>query len=172
MATDFDTIGSTRRCAITGRELRAGERVYGVLTESAGQFARVDYSAEAWSGPPPEAIAHWCGRIPFTSRPAKPTFNDAILLDCFDHLAGATDPNRIHFRYVVALLLMRRKKLKFEDAKRKADGTEILVLRDARTGRRQDVPDPKLSEDQIEAVQQQVFQVLGWDSATTSRGQP
>ena len=162
MTTDFDIAGHARVCAATGRELKPGERVYGVLTESAGRFARADYAADAWAGPPADAIAHWSGRIPSSSRPAKPTFNDALLLDCFDHLAGAVEPNRVSFRYVVALLLMRRKKLKFEDAKRTADGTELLILRDARTGRRHEVPDPKLPDDQIEAVQQQVFQVQGW----------
>ena len=163
MTTDFDIAGHARVCAATGRELKPGERVYGVLTESAGKFARVDYAADAWAGPPADAVAHWSGRIPSSSQPAKPTFNDALLLDCFDHLAGAVEPNRVNFRYVVALLLMRRKKLKFEDAKRKHDGTEALILRDARTGRRHEVPDPKLPDDQIEAVQQQVFQVLGWE---------
>lgn len=163
MSTDFDIAGRVRVCAATGRELKPGERVYGVLTESAGKFVRADYAADAWTGPPPDAIAHWNGRIPSSDRTVKPTFNDTLLLDCFDHLAGAEDPSRVSFRYVVTLLLMRRKKLKFEDTRRKADGTEVLVLRDARTGRRHEVPDPKLPDDQIEAVQRQVFQVLGWE---------
>lgn len=163
MTTDFDISGTARVCAATGRELRPGERVYGVLTESAGQFARRDYAADAWSGPPGDAIAYWCGRIPSSSRPAKPTFNEALLFDCFDHLAGTTDPTRVNFRYVVALLLMRRKNLKFEDTRRTPDGTDVLIVRDARTGRRHELPDPKLPDDQIDSVQQQVFQVLGWE---------
>lgn len=163
MTADFDVGTAARVCASTGQELKPGERIYGVLVESGGRFSRRDYATNAWTGPPPDAVAYWSGRIPSTHRPAKPTFNDALLLDCFDHLAGTTEPNRIGFRYVVALLLMRRKKLKFEDVKRLPDGSDVLVLRDARTGKRLEVPDPKLSEEQIESTQDQVFQVLGWE---------
>ncbi len=152
-----------RVCAATQRELEPGERVYGVLFEEAGKFVRKDFSADAWRGPLPGAIAFWSGRIPTARSPKKPTFNDKLLLDCFDHLGGATEPNRLQFRYVVALLLMRRKKLKFEDARRKPDGADVLILRDGRTGQRLEVVDPRLTEEQITAVQDEVFQVLGWE---------
>lgn len=161
--TEFAIQGPTRRCVASGRALMAGERYYGVLTEEDGKFVRRDYAAESWGGPPPDAIAHWAGRIPATDAPRKPTFNDGLLLDCFDHLAGSADPGRVNFRYVVALLLMRRKRLKFEDARRNPDGSSVLVVRDARNGARHEVPDPKLTEAEIAAVQDEVFRVLGWE---------
>ncbi len=154
---------SIRVCAATGRELIPGERVYGVLFEEAGKFVRKDYAADAWCGPLPGAVAFWAGRIPTAKTARKPTFNDSLLLDCFDHLDGATEPNRLQFRYVVALLLMRRKKLKFEDAQRKPDGADVLILRDGRTNQRLEVVDPRLTEEQIDAVQDEVFRVLGWE---------
>jgi hypothetical protein len=69
----------------------------------------------------------------------------------------------VNFRYVVALLLMRRRRLKFEDQRRLPDGGELMVLKDARTGDRVEVADPRLAEDQIEKVQTEVFQLLGWE---------
>ena len=153
----------TRTCAVTGQELKPGERIYGALFDEAGKFVRKDYSEGAWSGPIPGAVAFWAGRIPSARSPRKPIFNDKLLLDCFDHLTGATEPNRLQFRYVVALLLLRRKKLKFEDAQRKPDGSDALILRDGRTNQRLEVIDPKLTEEQIAAVQDEVFQVLGWE---------
>lgn len=161
--TGFDIQGPTRRCAATGRDLAAGERFYGVLSDDDGKFVRKDFAAEAWGGPPAGCVAFWAGRIPASDKPRKPTFNDGLLQDCFDHLAGSPDPARVNFRYVVALLLMRRKKLKFEDARRAADGTQVLVVRDARSGARHEVPDPGLGEAEIEAVQDEVFRVLGWE---------
>jgi len=68
----------------------------------------------------------------------------------------------VNFRFVVALLLMRRKRLKFEDARRTSSGSFVLVVRDARGGARYEVDDPRLDEAEIEAVQAEVFQVLGW----------
>jgi hypothetical protein len=161
--TEFEIQGPTRRCVATGRELSPGDRFYGVLADEDGKFVRKDFAADAWQGPPAGCVAFWAGRIPATDKPRKPTFNDGLLLDCFDHLAGSPDPNRRNFRYVVALLLMRRKRLKFEDARRSADGTHVLVVRDARSGARHEVPDPRLSEAEIASVQDEVFRVLGWE---------
>ena len=153
----------SRVCAVTGLELKPGERMYGALFDEAGKFVRRDFSEGAWRGPAPGAIAHWAGRIPSARSLRKPTFNDRLLLDCFDHLAEASEPNRLQFRYIVALLLMRRKKLKFEDAHRKPDGSDTLILTDGRTGARLEVIDPKLTDEQVAAVQDEVFQVLGWE---------
>ena len=159
----MDIPAPARVCAATGRELSPGERVYGVLFEEAGKFVRKDFAADAWDGPQSGAIAFWSGRIPTARAARKPTFNDKLLLDCFDHLAGATEPTRLQFRYVVALLLMRRKKLKFEDTRRNPDGTDVLILKDGRTGQRLEVADPRLAEEQINSVQDEVFRVLGWE---------
>jgi hypothetical protein len=162
MATEFDIQGPTRICAATGRELGPGERFFAALTDEAGKFVRRDFAADAWTGPPDGVIAFWSGRVPASDRPRKPTFNDDLLVDCFHHLQSAAEPDRVKFRYVVALLLMRRRRLKFEDVRRGEGGAHVLVVRDARTGARHEVADPRLSEDEIAAVQDEVFRVLGW----------
>jgi hypothetical protein len=163
MATEFDIQGPTRVCAATGRELAAGERFYAVLLDEAGKFVRKDFAADAWAGPPAEVVAFWAGRVPASDRPRKPTFNDDLLLDCFHHLTGSGEAGRVNFRYVVALLLMRRRRLKFEDVRRADGGAQVLVVRDAKSGARHEVADPRLSDDEIAAVQDEVFKVLGWE---------
>ena len=62
---------------------------------------------------------------------------------------------------VVALLLMRRKRLRFEEAV-KESGQEWLSLRCTRTGARYRVLNPGLSEEETVAVQEEVFLALGW----------
>lgn len=159
--TNYDIHGPARTCSATSRELRAGEKVYSVLWDEGGQFVRKDYAADAWPGPPAGAIAWWAGRIPEAGRPAKPTINDDLLVDCFEHLADTTDPGRLRFRYVVALLLMRRKRFRFEDARKQGE-TETLVVRDSRNGRRHETIDPQMTEPEMDAVRDEVFRVLGW----------
>src|SRR5262249_968192 len=153
---------NTRRCALSGRELRPGERFFSVLLEEAGQFVRRDYSSECWHGPPAEGFSFWSGRIPDAEGNRPPPIDDEMLLDCFQRLQGQADPGRVNFRYVVALLLMRRKRLKFEEA-RTENGQEILNLRCVRTRVLHRVVNPRLTEEEMVAVQEEVFKVLGWD---------
>jgi hypothetical protein len=151
----------TRRCTATGRELKAGEKFYSVLRDDGGKFVRTDYAADAWTGPPQGAYSYWSGRVAADGAAKRPAVDDELLLECLGRLAETADPAKVRFRYVVALLLMRRRRLKFEDARKDAGG-ETLVLKCARTGSRFEVVDPGLSESEAAAVQDEVFQVLGW----------
>jgi hypothetical protein len=159
--TEYQIQPNTRRCAISGRELRPGEKFYSVLREEDGKFVRLDYSSEAWQGPPHGSFSFWTGRIRAGEENKRPPIDDDLLLDCLQRLDGETEPNRVNFRYVVALLLMRRKRLRFEETRLEGD-QEILVLRCMRTRNTYRVLNPRLSEEQMAAVQDEVFKVLGW----------
>jgi hypothetical protein len=161
--TNYEIQGPTRVCTATGRALQPGDRFYGVLVEDGGKFVRRDYAADAWPGPPAGHLAYWCGRVPDADKPRKPVVNDDLLLDCFDRLKDAADPDGLNFRYVAALLLMRRKRFKFEDVVRDDAGRDVLLVRDARGGAVHQVTDPRLTEEQVAAVQAEVFRVLGWE---------
>src|SRR5262245_60921719 len=158
---DYQIQVSSRRCSVTGRDLSPGEVYFSILLDEEGQLTRRDFSREAWQGPPPNAFSFWMGKVPREDRDRRPVIDDAMLLDCFTRLEGQTEPARVNFRYVVALLLMRRKQLKFEDV-RTADGQEYLRLRDPRTKAVHEVVNPVLSDEEIQTVQEEVFRVLGW----------
>jgi hypothetical protein len=161
--TDYEIQGPTRICSATGRELRPGELFHAVLTERDGKFIRADYAADAWPGAPPDAVAHWSGSVPADDKPRKPVINDEVLIGCFDRLKDAVDGDGLNFRYVAALLLMRRKRFRFEDVARDEAGRDVLVLKESRTGTIHRVVDPRLTDEQIATVQDEVFRVLGWE---------
>jgi hypothetical protein len=162
--TEYEIQAPARVCAATGRELNPGDRFFAVLREDAGKLVRTDYAAEAWPGAPAGAVAFWAGKVPRADqKPRKPVVNDDVLLDCFDRLHGTADADGLNFRYVAALLLMRRKRFKFDDAARDDAGRDVLIVRDARTGAVHHVTDPRLSDEQVAAVQTEVFRVLGWE---------
>jgi len=158
---DYEIQANTRRCAATGQELRAGERVYTVLVEQDGKFVRQDYSSAGWQGPPDGAFGFWVGRVPAEGEQRRLHIDEDLLADCFERLEGQTDPSRINFRYVVALLLMRRKRFKFEEV-RTEDEQEVLYLRCARTRNQYRVVNPRLTDPEMNAVQEEVFKILGW----------
>jgi hypothetical protein len=159
--TDYQIQPHTRRCTATGRELRPGETFYSVLRDEGGKFVRQDYAAEAWQGPPPGAFSFWQGRLPAGSAARRhQPIDDDLLTDCFTRLEGETEPGRVNFRYVLALLLMRRRRFRFEEASQEG-GKEILRLRCTRTGARYEVVNPGLTDEEMDAVQEDVFQALG-----------
>jgi hypothetical protein len=159
--TDYQIQPNTRRCVATGRELPPGTKFYSVLLEQDGKLVRQDFSSEAWQGPPPGAFSFWAGRVPAQDQARQVRIDDEMLLECLQRLRGETEPGRLNFRYVVALLLMRRKRLKFDQV-RTADGREIMHLRCTRTGTVHEVVNPRLTEEEMAAVQDEVFKVLGW----------
>ena len=159
---DYQIQPSTRRCSATGRELQPGERYYSVLLEEGGKFIRKDYGAESWQGPPEGAFSFWMGRLAPPHGKRRQPIDDEMLLECFGRLEGQLEPGRIRFRYVVALLLMRRRRLKFEATEQ--DGPhEVLILRCTRTGARHAVLNPDLTDEELATVQDDVFQALGWE---------
>jgi hypothetical protein len=161
LMSDYQIQPPTRRCAATGRELNAGERYFSVLREQDGKMVRQDFSAEAWQGPPEGAFSFWAGKVPAQEQARKVVIDDDMLMECFQRLEGQTEPAKVNFCYVVALLLMRRKRLKF-DAVKTRDGQEMLQLRCARSGKMYEVVNPRLTEQEMAEVQDEVFKVLGW----------
>lgn len=159
---DYQIQPHTRRCSITGRELLPGERYYTALMEEGEHFLRKDFSQEVWQGPPGEAFSFWTGKVPPPEDSRKPRFDDELLEECFHRLESQLEPAKINFRYVVALLLVRRKRFKFEQTLQEA-GLEYLVVRCGRTGQRYQVINPRLSDDEMGQVQEEVFKVLGWN---------
>src|SRR3954447_12238461 len=159
--TDYQIQASSRRCAATGREIAPGERYYSVLLDQGTSFVRQDYSLEAWRGPPPATFSFWQGRLSQSGAPKRQPIDDELLLDCFARLEGEMEPGKQAFRFVLALLLVRRKRLRMEDSSSEG-GQEILVLRDGRSKAKYLVIDPGLPDDELESVQDEVFAVLGW----------
>lgn len=156
---DYDPPRSTMKCAATGRELQERETYWSVLYDRPEGLERLDYSEEAWQGPPTDALAVWRTQVPVREEKPQPLVDENVMLEVFTQLAEADEPEKINFRYILALLLMRKRILKLEDTARDG-GREILVFSCKRTESTYRVVDPHLTEDQIAGVQQQVGRIL------------
>jgi hypothetical protein len=160
--TDYQIQPNTRRCSVSQRELQPGEKVYSVLMLEEAKFVRKDVSVEAWQGPPRGAFSFWVGKVALAEGKRKPPIDDELLRDFFAQLAGHAEPAKVNVRYVLALLLMRRRRLRFEETAIEA-GREVLVLRCPRSGEQYRVANPGLSEGELESVQEDLFRALGWE---------
>ena len=122
---DFEVQRCTRRCAASDRELRPGESFYSVLLPDGGSVKRVDYAIDSWQGAPENSIGHWRSRMPDPNT-QKVTWapNDVIL----HYFAGlGEDPDVADTRFVLALLMVRRRILRLEESE-SVDGKDVMVL--------------------------------------------
>ena len=147
------------QCAATGRPFEEGEEFYTVLFEEGETFRRTDYCAEAWEGCPEDAYCHFKTRVPIKEKRKQLLVNNEMLVNFFIRLAKDTVPVRIHFRFVIALILMRKKLLRYERSIVE-DGAEVwdMVLVHDQTKHR--VYNPRLSDEQIEEVSRQLSAIL------------
>ena len=82
-----------------------------------------------------------------------------MLVSFFDRLAEETEAEKINFRFVLMLILMRKRKLKYESS-RTEEGREVWTLRVTGEDRTVQVVNPHLAEDQIEQLSSQMGQIL------------
>jgi hypothetical protein len=123
---DYEIQRCTRHCASSGRELLEGESFYSVLLPRGATLERLDYAAEAWNGPPPDALGWWKSQMPTREAKKAQLAPSDVLLEFFAGLAD--QPEQADVRYVVALLLIRRRILRLEETQSGDNGQETLVL--------------------------------------------
>lgn len=151
-------------CAATGRTMEPGEEHWAVLFEDGESFRREDFSVEAWDGPPDGAFCFFKTRVPVKEKKRRLLVDDEVLINFFTRLAGENEETRIHFRFVLALILMRKRLLKYEETDRSTE-QEVWVMRLARDkeGPTHRVVNPRLNDEQIERVSRELGAILHGD---------
>jgi len=158
--TNWEIAGPTLVCAASGRPLNEDEEIYSALYDEENTFVRRDFSVEHW--PPPDmsrVFSFWKTRVPRKDAPERNFVDDETVLDFFRRLEDKSEPHQQHFRYVLALFLMRRKLLRFREVRRGAGGM-VLLVHDRLAGTDHEVPDPQLSEEEIRRVSDEVSSIL------------
>lgn len=160
-------------CAVTGEPIDPGDRCVSLLVESATDdgLDRLDIAHAAWdAGRRPEhpgaTIAVWHTVMPGTDKPRKQLIGDGEVLDLFEQLGEADDVRQLAFRYLLALILIRKRQLVWEGTTPAVAGRRGIV-RVRRRGEKDAAPieviDPGLDDDAIEAATEQIAMVMNLD---------
>ncbi len=155
---DFEVQRCTRHCEASDRELLPGETFYSVLVADGAEVRRCDYSAEAWNGPPEDAIGWWKSQIPDRNANRKHWAPNDVMLQFFDELGE--QPEREDVRYVLALLLVRRRVMRLEETDADEHGREVLVLYCPRRETTYHVPSVDPAASRIEQIQEELAKLL------------
>ena len=146
----FKSIGKT--CAATGRELVPGSVCHSVIVERDGQIQRLDYSHEGWNGPPEDALGHWRCIVPQPAAAKTRIFDPEALLRCFEQMSEDANPAHDKLRYVLALLLLQKRRLSIDETREDGDIRYLQLIGSQGEGP-YEVPDQQLSDEEIEQLQ-------------------
>lgn len=143
-------VGKT--CAGTGEPLVPGSRIHSVLVDQGHAHVRLDFSEDAWNGPPEGTIGHWKCLVPEPAASGPKPLDTEALFRFFEETADDQNPMQEKFRYVVALLLLQKRRLQLEGSR--VDGEiEYLQLVGSRSEGPFEVRDQHLSQEEIQQLQ-------------------
>ncbi|MEM9419462.1 MAG: hypothetical protein AAGA25_10505 [Planctomycetota bacterium] len=187
-SSNYEVQKTSGVCASTGETLEPGDGCYSALVDipaeerEAGDqlgMKRLDISVPAWEEGfrPPHLFSYWKTTIPESNAKKKTFVDDSVLLNLLRRLEDATEPQRLGFRFVVALILMRKRLLRYDATERRDDPdgdgpvqdwwqfTPKLDVAKGHFGKWNEdeqihVLDPQLDESQIEQVTSQLGEIL------------
>ena len=166
--SDYEIAHRTGVCAVTQRTLQPGEKFYAVLFDTPDGFDRRDYSAEAWENPPQDYFSYWKSRVPPKQGKKRLFVNDEVMVDLMLRLAGREEEVKQHFRFVLSLILMRKRLLKYEQTVH-AEGIEYWRMRLTRDQSIQEIVNPRMTDAQIATVSAELGAILHGDATAFER---
>jgi hypothetical protein len=160
----------TRHCHTQQRPLREGEWYYSVVSESGDGYVRRDYSAESWAGPPEGAVGWWKNRMPKADEKKMVLAPPEVLVDLLRQMADI--PAKSKSRYLLALMLMRRKVLRPATPPGETrDGTDYLRTEVTATGDLIEVPVCSISRSESDSLRDQLNELLYCEAEPEEAGE-
>jgi hypothetical protein len=168
ISTSWDIGRFTGQCAVTGDRLEPGTASIVALVEREDEpsapLCRMDFSEAGWnSGARPKGvIAFWKAIVPEPGEKKRGFVDDQTLLDLFERLGGDDRPHRVRFRFVLMLLLVRKRLLRVVGTASEGgvETWQVLPKGAAEGELPTGVVNPKLDEAAMKEVTDQLGEVL------------
>ena len=169
MAKDFKIQKTLGKCLACEKEIPAGQEIIALVKAGEEELTREDYHLQCWVEPlekqaaeSQDVIGVWRTKIPLKEEKKKLLIDDNLLKSFFIKLEGADKPAQINFRYVLALILMRKRILSYEGCE-KNENVETWHMRMRGTKNYYNLIDPKLDATQISEVSQSMGEIMQGD---------
>jgi hypothetical protein len=142
----------------TGREIQPGEIFYSTLIVQGADVLREDFSSEGWLGPPEGVLGWWQSTMPARDTKREQWAPSDIMLNLLEELDA--QPLRHDMRYVLSLLLVRRRVVRLEDTEHDELGREVSLLYCPRRETTYRVVTVIPGEERSKAIQHELSQLL------------
>lgn len=152
---DFNLRPLGRMCATSGEALAPGSTCWSVLVEVEGKVNRLDISEEHWDGPPEGSLGHWKCDVPDVADGPKKLDTES-LWEYFLQLSEAPNLIEQDYQYVLALLLLRKRRLILEETIEIDDRPTMRLIGTGGEGPF-DIAERELSDTKVQEIQSQLF---------------
>jgi hypothetical protein len=147
-------------CTVTQAPIEPGQKFIAALRETEIGLERLDICLDAWPGFARDRIlAFWQATMPQPQAKKKLFVDDQVLCELLERLDGASEPLKINFRFVLALILMRKRLVVYESS-RVENEQELWTVRFRGRDQLLDLVNPRLDEQQILEVSGQLSEIL------------
>ncbi len=163
MQADWEIKSRAHVCARTGREFQPGDTFFTLLIREGEGFRREDLCEEAWESRNENILpfSFWRSKYePPAPPPPEPMPRDDAE-GLLRRLVAENDPAYANVRYILVLMLERKRLLRPMESQ----DEDMLVYEHVATGETIVISNPRLSLDQIPAVQKEVSALLIPDSS-------
>lgn len=162
MSQEWEIKSCGRACAGTGQPFEDGQAIHSCLVFGTEGYLRKDFSEAGWEASDRQGVvSFWKSEFHAPPPPAPEAVRKETAETLLRQFLGKEDYSRINAVYILAVMLERKRVLVERDVQVREDGTKVLIYEHKKTGEVFTIPDPQLKLGALEAVQQEVAELLG-----------
>jgi hypothetical protein len=169
MNQDWSIQTRSESCSLTGTPFVPGEYFYTLLFDEKPAMRRQDLCEQAYKDRPgdaPRPFSQWRSKF----EPAPPKAPEPLAKQTAEDLLRAymadPNPNLANVRYILALMLERKRQFKEIEVRKSEDGSLLRIYQHGKSGEVFVIPDPGLRLSQVAAVQEEVAHLLSASPAS------
>ena len=165
MIAEWDSfVKRTGACCKCQKDFVELESYHASLHETKDGFERRDFCVGCWTDEFRQtAFSFWQTRVPKKEEKKKLFVDDAVLLDFFRRLAENPDETKAGFCFVLTLILMRKRIVKYVSTEQSETSGETWTMRITGEEKEYKIPNPQLDDQQIEKIREELTSVLAGD---------
>jgi hypothetical protein len=159
-AAGYSIARAEGKCSVCGKVIETNEKLMAALRDTPAALERVDVCLQCWNGfDRSNLLGFWQATMQPLAVKKKVFVDDDVLCELFERLAETQEQVKINFRFVLGLILMRKRRIVYESTRRDGE-KEIWSVRFKGREELMDLLNPRLDEQQVGEVSLQLGEIL------------
>jgi hypothetical protein len=150
-------------CSVTGIPFEAGQYFHTLLFDDKTLLRREDLSEESFKqrqADAPQPFSQWRSKFEPAPQKAPEALGKQTAEDLLRKYMADPNPGLANVRYILALMLERKRQLKEIEVRKNEDGSLTRIYHHGKSGEAFVIPDPGLKLSQVAEVQAEVADLL------------